>query len=265
MKLFKPLSLCCHLVSAWNLSYYISAPFCGQLSSVISAQIMPPKEPTRQQLSSRLAYSQGTPAFLQRLKNQVAGVSTHEDSEDTEFDEWQASSGRPPIPRRPSPPQRPEDDPGSANEDDEDEKPQIVVLKEGKHMSQGEVENERRRGEHFIAVSRSSNVQTSTAKGLPPLSTDHDDGDGQPSGTSSSNSGSQTNAKAAAKDPKPTLSFASFGSKTKTSSKKRKRPGENEDDLQQLAKKNVNPEKKVKKGKSKNAGALLSFDDGDEG
>jgi len=211
---------------------------------------MPPKEPTRQQLSSRLAYSQGTPAFLQRLKNQVAGVSNHEDSEDTEFDEWQASSGRPPIPRRPSPPQRPEDDPGSANEDDDDEKPQIVVLKEGKHMSRVEVENERRR-----------------AKGLPPLSTEPHDGNGQPSGSSSSMSGSQTNAKAAAKDPRPTsLSFVSFGvgSKTNTSSKKRKRPGENENDLQKLVKKDVNPEKKVKKGKSKKVGALLSFDEGND-
>ena len=78
-----------------------------------------PKELTRHQLSSRLAYSQGTPAFLQRLKNQVAGVSNDaEEHNEDDFDSWQASSGRPPIPRRPTPPSRPEGDPGSADEDD---------------------------------------------------------------------------------------------------------------------------------------------------
>lgn len=110
---------------------------------------MAPKDPTRYQLSSRLAYSQDTPRFLQRLKNSVAG---HQNDDDTaeDFDEWEATSGRPPIPRRPTPPQRPEDDAGSADEDSGDEKPQIVVLKEGKHMSELEVENEKRKGSLFL-------------------------------------------------------------------------------------------------------------------
>ena len=119
---------------------------------------MPPREPTRAQLSSRLAYTQTTPAFLRRLQNQVAGVADVDD--EAEFDEWQAASGRPPIPRRPTPPRRPAGDPGSADEadaragedgdeaeDQEDERPQIVVLKAGKHLSSAEVESERRRGE----------------------------------------------------------------------------------------------------------------------
>ena len=32
------------------------------------------------------------------------------------------------------------------NEDDGDEKPQVVVLKEGKHLTEREAENERRKG-----------------------------------------------------------------------------------------------------------------------
>lgn len=107
---------------------------------------MAPKEPTRHQLSSRLAYSQDTPRFLQRLKNKMAGQSNDDGDVDDDFDEWQAESGRPPIPRRPTPPERPDGNAGSADEGSEDEKPQIVVLKEGKHMSELEVENEKRKG-----------------------------------------------------------------------------------------------------------------------
>ncbi|KAI0316736.1 hypothetical protein OF83DRAFT_1059853 [Amylostereum chailletii] len=102
---------------------------------------MAPKEPTRAQLSSRLAYSQTTPAFLQRLQNRIAGVQ--DEDEDDEFED--DGSGRPPIPRRPAIPERPSDDPGSADEDDADESPQVVVLKEGKHLSAREVENEKRK------------------------------------------------------------------------------------------------------------------------
>ena len=109
---------------------------------------MAPKELTRHQLSSRLAYQQHTPAFLLRLQGKASGRTDEE--EDDEFYEWQESSGRPPIPRRPTPPERPEDDPGSADEDDQDEKPQVVVLREGKHLTAEEAErfaeNERRKG-----------------------------------------------------------------------------------------------------------------------
>lgn len=101
---------------------------------------MAPKEPTRQQISSRLSYSQNTPSFLVKLQNRMAGVPDEED--DNEYD----PSGRPAIPQRPAIPERPDDDPGSADEDDGDERPQVVVLKKGKHLTEREAENERRKG-----------------------------------------------------------------------------------------------------------------------
>lgn len=117
---------------------------------------MAPKELTRAQLSSRLSYSQHTPAFLRRLHNQYSGHRGHDDDDengeedrlDPEFEDYDRGSGRPPIPRRPSIPERPPDDPGSAGEDDDDddERPQVVVLKEGKHLTEREAENVRRKG-----------------------------------------------------------------------------------------------------------------------
>ncbi|KAI0051137.1 hypothetical protein FA95DRAFT_1580864 [Auriscalpium vulgare] len=109
---------------------------------------MAPKEPTRQQLSSRLTYSQTTPSFLQKFAARVAGAPEEDDDDEFEDD----GSGRPPIPKRPAIPERPADDPGSADEDNADEAPQVVVLKTGKHLTSREVENEKRK-----------------AKGLPPL------------------------------------------------------------------------------------------------
>jgi hypothetical protein len=102
-----------------------------------------PAEPSKHQLSSRLQYHQTTPAFLQKIQNRIAGVPDEEE-EELEY-EWDGT-GRPPIPQRPAIPQRPDDDPGSADEDDRDEKPQVVVLKEGKHLTEREAENVRRKG-----------------------------------------------------------------------------------------------------------------------
>lgn len=104
---------------------------------------MAPKEPTKHQISSRLSYSQNTPAFLQKLQNRIAGIP--EDDEGSESEQWDGT-GRPPIPQRPAIPERPDDDPGSADEDDGDEKPQVVVLREGKHLTEREAENVRRKG-----------------------------------------------------------------------------------------------------------------------
>lgn len=72
----------------------------------------------------------------------MSGTANEDDEDEYEYD----GSGRPPIPTRPAIPERPEGDPGSGEEDDGDEAPQIVVLKEGKHLSEREVENEKRRG-----------------------------------------------------------------------------------------------------------------------
>ena len=104
------------------------------------------KEPTRAQLSSRLTYQAKVPAFLRRMQQGGGGS----DGEDDEFE--YDGSGRPPIPRRPTIPTRPDDDPGSADEDDADEKPQVVVLKEGKHLSEREVENEKRKGALYVRL-----------------------------------------------------------------------------------------------------------------
>ncbi|KAH8117784.1 hypothetical protein DFH11DRAFT_858824 [Phellopilus nigrolimitatus] len=208
---------------------------------------MAPKEPTRQQLSSRLAYSQSTPAFLQRLKNNIAGVA---DDEDTEFDEWEASgsSGRPPIPRRPSPPQRPDDDPGSADEDDGDEKPQVVVLKEGKHMTEREAENAKRRARGLSPLPERSKT--------PEELKERDD---DPTINKVKTDGKDMSSKSIP------LSFSSSGpSGAKNAVKKRKVIG---DDLDQLADKEklAKKVKKASKVKKTKAGTLLSFGDENDG
>ena len=110
---------------------------------------MAPREPTRAQLSSKLAYQQHTPNFLLKLQNRINGIPDEEELEDKDDDgEFEyVGSGRPPIPKRPAIPERPKDDPGSADEDDGDEKPQVVVLKAGKHLTEREAENVRRKGQ----------------------------------------------------------------------------------------------------------------------
>lgn len=161
---------------------------------------MPPKEPTKQQYSSRLAYNAQVPSFLQKLQNQYGGGGRSGSSAsrndnvyyDDEGNEWEDDgSGRPSIPRRatrggddgdgdgnggggegeldefgrerrPTIPERPSDDPGSAGEDDEDEKPQVVVLRKGKHLTGWEAENVRRAGEpcflYFFIATWARNV-----------------------------------------------------------------------------------------------------------
>ena len=122
---------------------------------------MAPKEPTKHQLSARLTYSQHTPAFLRKLQSRVSGFPDEDSDEGPEFED--DGSGRPPIPRRPPIPERPSSDPGSAEEDNDDEAPQVVVLKEGKHLSSQEVENEKRKGEfggqHKLGHLRDSEIQ----------------------------------------------------------------------------------------------------------
>jgi Domain of unknown function (DUF4604) len=111
---------------------------------------MPPREPTRHQLSSRLAYNSQTPSFLVKLQNQVAGRVTEDDEDEPQYLDGIDEFGRE---RRPAIPERPEDDKrGSDDEDDVDEKPVVVVLKEGKHLTELEAKNERRKGESSPAV-----------------------------------------------------------------------------------------------------------------
>ncbi|KAJ6520116.1 hypothetical protein C8R45DRAFT_953927 [Mycena sanguinolenta] len=160
---------------------------------------MAPKEPTRQQLSSRLQYNSTTPRFLQKLQNRIAGVPDEDEQYDDEF-EPDDGSGRPPIPRRPAIPERPADDPGSADEDDGDEKPQVVVLQAGKHLTEREAENLRRE-----------------VRGLPPLPDPAES-------TSKLPPESETKAKAStkSKEPAPSLSFSSAKNGFKNGAAKRK-------------------------------------------
>ncbi|KAI0034555.1 hypothetical protein K488DRAFT_83850 [Vararia minispora EC-137] len=167
---------------------------------------MPPKEPTRAQLSSRLTYSQTTPAFLRKLQNKVAGVADEDD--DDEFEDY--GSGRVPIPKRPAIPQRPDDDPGSADEDEPDEAPQIVVLKEGRHLNQWQVENEKRK-----------------AKGLPPLPRPPSPSSEPSTGPSKFNSQLATKSKLKKKND---LSFSSGGVAPSAKRAKRKIGDASDDD-----------------------------------
>lgn len=110
-------------------------------------------------MSSKLSYSQNTPVFLQKLKNRMAGIPDEEVESDPEFED--DGSGRPPIPRRPAIPERPDNDPGSADEDDGDEKPQVVVLREGKHLTEREAENVRRKGRTTVLFIRITSIYVS--------------------------------------------------------------------------------------------------------
>jgi hypothetical protein len=84
---------------------------------------------------------------LQKFQNKVQGITDEDEDEPQYYDD---GSGRPPIPVRPAIPERPDDDHGSVDEDDVDERPQVVVLKEGKHLTEREAENERRKGAYQL-------------------------------------------------------------------------------------------------------------------
>ncbi|KAI1797415.1 hypothetical protein LXA43DRAFT_878433 [Ganoderma leucocontextum] len=186
------------------------------------------KEPTRAQLSSRLTYQSRTPAFLLRIQNGLGGGG-REDDDDDEFE--YDGSGRPPIPKRPAIPERPDDEPGSANEDDLDEKPQIVVLREGKHLSERDVENEKRK-----------------AKGLPPL----------PDPAEASVTKKESAKGSTSAEPKaPKQQGLSFGASVKPKGAKRKAVGDGRDDAEK-PESTVKPTKKKTKKQDKK---LLSFDE----
>ncbi|KAG2132947.1 hypothetical protein DEU56DRAFT_739281 [Suillus clintonianus] len=186
---------------------------------------MSAKEPTRQQLSSRLQYQSHVPAFLQKFQNKIQGITDEDEDEPQYYDD---GSGRPPIPVRPAIPERPDDDPGNVDEDDVDERPQVVVLKEGKHLTEREAENERRK-----------------EKGLPPLpdtnkTVDNDtkDDDAKP------DVGSSKKRKEVV-----SLSFSSSGAKAQQSNKlKRKVVGDLDGSGEATKKTSKKKSKKPRKG-----------------
>ncbi|KAJ6503239.1 hypothetical protein C8R47DRAFT_1105262 [Mycena vitilis] len=192
---------------------------------------MAPKEPTRQQISSRLQYSQNTPRFLQKLQNRIAGIPDEDEEYDDEF-EPDDGSGRPPIPRRPAIPERPDDDPGSADEDNGDEKPQVVVLREGKHLTEREAENVRRQ-----------------ERGLPPLPDPVESTSKLPPESELKDKAS-SKAKAPAA---PSLSFSSAKNGFKAGAAKRK--------AALIGSKGDKAESQPKKKHKKESKTLLSFGD----
>ncbi|PFH46774.1 hypothetical protein AMATHDRAFT_153877 [Amanita thiersii Skay4041] len=221
---------------------------------------MPPKELTKHQLSARLSYNQHVPAFLRRMQNQISG--RHEDSDeenemigDPELEDFDQGSGRPPIPRRPPIPERPVEDPGSADEDNDDEKPQVVVLKQGKHLSEFEAENERRKAKGLpLLPNPALSKEEKEEKGAKP-------------------SEGPTEPKNAKSSKNPALSFSTSKSGFKSTTK-RKAVGQPSDDesskkgnaasagpkkVKDSAEKNKKPSATTKKQKKNKT--LLSFGD----
>ena len=215
---------------------------------------MASREPTRHQLSSRLQYDSHVPAFLQKFHNKIKGITTEDDDEPEYYDD---GSGRPPIPVRPAIPERPSDDPGSANEDDEDEKPQVVVLKAGKHLTAREAENERRKGfVAYLVIFWSHSYAFGIEKGLPPLPVSDDQ--------STKQDDKKPNDATKSKQPAPSLSFSSSGTRSSTSSNKLKRrivtERDDSDNEGDKVKDKGDKVKRAPKKKSKREGkSLLSF------
>ncbi|KAF9516906.1 hypothetical protein BS47DRAFT_1390231 [Hydnum rufescens UP504] len=198
---------------------------------------MAPKQ-TNHQLSSRLQYVAQTPSFLRKLQLQTGGRrhgSDEEEEPDPSFEDGdmeRLDPNRPAIPRRPAIPVRPTDEPNGDDsaEDSGEERPTVVVLKEGKHLTSDEAINEKRK-----------------AKGLPPLPAKKEElaVDAPPPPRPSS---SHTSA---------SLSFSSARAKTKSSgagSTKRKAVGDSSPSISQ-------PGESAKKKPKKESKNLLSFTD----
>ncbi|TFK98236.1 hypothetical protein BDV98DRAFT_573301 [Pterulicium gracile] len=146
-----------------------------------------------------------------------------------------------------------------------DEKPQVVVLKTGKHLTEWEAENVRRKGEH-AREEPADDERIADAplveRGLAPLP----DPNAAPAPTDKPDE-SVENSKKKAKDPHVGLSFSSSGSSSAVKSRKRKVidtdpdfenlkasvSGKKEDDAGKAAKKAKKPKKEKK--------TLLSFGD----
>lgn len=117
---------------------------------------MPPKT-TNAQYKNKLAYNSGTqPAFLRALQARLSGKpdptlrNRNGDDDDEDAGDWeQLDSNRPAIPRRPDDASQSAGAGNSKHDEDEedfdDERPTVVVLKEGKHLTAFEVTNEKRR------------------------------------------------------------------------------------------------------------------------
>ena len=150
------------------------------LANASNTAVMPPKEPTKHQLSARLQFQAQTPAFLRAFQNRMTGRRDDSDEDAPQIeggpgdggrgededavDEFGRSVGRPVLDefgrevRRAGSAEREREAKKEQMrrremEEEEDEKPVVVVLKEGKHLSEFEAENERRKGSRSYAFS----------------------------------------------------------------------------------------------------------------
>ena len=142
---------------------------------------MPPKEPTKHQLSARLQFQSHTPAFLRDFQNRISGRHDDEDEDapqiereydgsgrgEDDVDEFGRSLSRPRLDEfgreirrdgsaeRETKAKREEMKKRKMELEEEDEKPVVVVLKEGKHLTEFEAENERRKSMNQHSFHRS--------------------------------------------------------------------------------------------------------------
>ncbi|RSH81269.1 uncharacterized protein EHS24_008709 [Apiotrichum porosum] len=143
-----------------------------------------PREPTRNQVSNGLQYVAQKPAFLQQFG---FGGGRRDDSDD-EDDEGQGSSSR----RGRDLPSRPKDGKWAGGSDDEgandekdgrirdewdemyggDDGPQVVVLKEGRHLSADELARERRKAAGLPSPPPADRPETDASKPTPTSTTD---------------------------------------------------------------------------------------------
>lgn len=128
-----------------------------------------------------------------------------------------------------------------------------MVLKEGKHLSEREVENEKRKGQliEHVFPQGSSAYRHPTAKGLPPLT------DAEPD-TKSPDEPKKTKEKS---DARKGLSFSSSSGRPPAAGSKKRKTGALES--ADHDERDVKGTKKAKKPK-KETKTLLSFGDGEE-
>ena len=125
---------------------------------LIIIQLRPmPRDPTRQQVSAGLQYVAQKPAFLQNFGHAPVSPPPGRRGESSRAGAaGQGGSGREPLPERPREGEwaKGSDDEGGDEEDEweqmyggGDDGPQVVVLKQGRHLDADQLRRERNRGE----------------------------------------------------------------------------------------------------------------------
>jgi hypothetical protein len=197
------------------------------------------KDPTRAQLSSRLQYQANVPAFLRRYQNQIAGRANTPSDDEEEWVEGAVDEFGREI-RRPSPKLKsapalldaPEQDDRQSDDGElDDEAPQVVVIREGKHLTGEEAENERRKKKGLPLLEKSDSKPLEQTKNTNP-----------------------SKSKSTISQSKPSLSFSSSAA---PSARNKRKVGALDEASPSKNGKSTKKPKKEKKG-------LLSFGDGNE-